>query len=66
MHIQTGLDVAIPIETYRAYWKKAKETTSCYPEKLSFATLIAGAQDDVILEFEFIMTRIPLFSGYIP
>jgi len=56
----------MPIETYRNYWRKAKERTSCYPGVLSFATLKAGAQDACITEFECIMMRGPLFAGYTP
>jgi len=56
----------MPLETYRRYWIKAKERTSCYPGELSFSTLKAGAQDETICEFECIMTCIPLFSGYKP
>jgi hypothetical protein len=41
----------LPIELYRAYWKRAREYTSHYPGEMSFSTL---------------MTRIPLFAGYSP
>jgi hypothetical protein len=56
----------IPVSSYRKYWRKAREHTSCYPSEISFATLKAGAENDLIAEFECIMTRIPVQKGYSP
>jgi hypothetical protein len=49
-----------------SFWKKAKQDTSCYPGALSFASLKAGASDDLIAAFECAMTRISLQSGSLP
>jgi hypothetical protein len=35
-------------KTYTAYWKEAKEKTSCYPSALSFATMKAGTSSGLI------------------
>ena len=56
----------MPLDSYRCYWRKARERTSCLPGALSFATLKAGSQDDTIAEFECVITRIPIFKGYTP
>jgi hypothetical protein len=64
--MQGDYPTTMPVERYQWYWEKAREQTSCYPGELSFSTLKAGAQDEVISEFECILTRIPLFSGYTP
>jgi ribonuclease HI len=56
----------IPLETYCKYWKKANTKTSSYPSEISFATLKASAQDKMTAEFDCIMTRIPLQTGYAP
>lgn len=57
---------SLPVPVYRDFWRKAKERTSCYPGELSFSTLKASAQDDALCEWECIMMRLPLFSGYTP
>jgi hypothetical protein len=54
----------ISLESFRAFWKKAKENTSCYPDDLSFATMKAGATDDTISELECELINIALKSGY--
>jgi hypothetical protein len=58
--------LTLPVEIYRDFWRKAREHTACYPGELSFATLKAGAQDDIISEFKCIMMRIPIFAGFSP
>ncbi len=54
------------MESHKAFWRKAKENTACYPDQLSFATMKAGAKDDLIAEVDCLMTRIPLKAGYAP
>jgi hypothetical protein len=56
----------ISMESYRNFWKKAKEMTSAYPDALSFATMKVGATDDQISEFECSLINIALKSGYSP
>jgi hypothetical protein len=56
----------ISMESYRNFWKKAKEKTSAYPDALSFATMKVGATDDQISEFECSLINIALKSGYSP
>lgn len=58
--------MTITFEGYRNYWKKAKESTSCYPGPLSFATMKAGAKSDMISTTDCILTRVPIDSGYSP
>jgi hypothetical protein len=36
------------IESYRNFWRKAKENTSCFPDALSFSTMKAGASSEMI------------------
>ncbi|MFN9978474.1 MAG: hypothetical protein ACK53Y_01100, partial [bacterium] len=60
------LSMQLTLEGYRAYWKKAKETTSCSPGPLSFVTMKAGASNDMISAIDCLLTRIPLKSGYTP
>jgi hypothetical protein len=54
----------LSVESYRSFWKKANERISCYVAEMSFATMKAGATDEVIAEFECEMLNIPLDSGY--
>ncbi len=56
----------IPLQTYRAFWKKANDKTSAYPDDLSFATMKVGASDEVISELECSLINIALKSGYSP
>jgi hypothetical protein len=56
----------LPVHAYKEFWRKAKERTSCYPGVLSFSTLKASSQDDLLCELDCILTRFPLFSGYTP
>lgn len=56
----------IPVSSYRKYWRNARENTSCHPSEISFATLKAGAENNQIAEFECLMTRIPVQTGYSP
>jgi hypothetical protein len=58
--------MTIPLESYRNFWKKANKKISCYPSALSFATMKAGATDDIILEFECELINTSLASGYSP
>jgi hypothetical protein len=56
----------LTLESYVAYWKKAREETSCYPSALSFSTMKAGAYDKDIAALDCCMTRIPLKVGFAP
>lgn len=58
--------MVIEVESFRTFWKKARENTSCYPDDLSFATMKAGATDDTISELECEMINIAMKSGYSP
>ena len=60
------VNMDITTEGYRNFWRKAKETISCYPGALSFATMKAGATSERISEIESALVRIPLKSGYSP
>lgn len=42
------VNMDINVEGYRNFWKKAKETISCYPGKLFFTTIKAGATSEKI------------------
>jgi hypothetical protein len=53
-------------EQYVTFWKKAKESTSAYPDALSFSTMKAGAFSHLISQIECMLTRIPLKGGYAP
>jgi hypothetical protein len=61
-----NISISIPIESYRQYWRKAKETTSCYPGPLSFSTMKAGVISETITTIDCLLTRIALKSGYSP
>lgn len=56
----------ITLEEHIAFWKRAKEDTSCFPCALSFATMKAGAQDKVISEVDCLAANIPLKGGFSP
>jgi hypothetical protein len=56
----------ISLDSYRAFWKKANEKTSCFPDALSFATMKAGLTDDQISELECGLINAALTSGYSP
>jgi hypothetical protein len=56
----------LTLEGLISFWKKAKETTSCYPSKVSFSTLKARSFDTYLSNLDCIMTRIPLTTGYSP
>jgi hypothetical protein len=58
--------MAISVEGYRGFWRKAKENISCYPSALSFATMKAGASNEIISQVECTLTNTPLQSGYSP
>jgi len=51
---------------YATFWKKAKESTSVYPDALSFPTMKAGASSHLISQIECMLTRIPLKGGFSP
>jgi hypothetical protein len=59
-------DMMIPLASFQQFWRKAKEKTSCYPSPMSFATMKAGATNDVISQLDCNMTNIPLSSCYSP
>jgi hypothetical protein len=54
----------ISLESYYAFWRKAKENTSSYPVALSFSTMKAGSLHSDIAKLECLLTSIPLQSGY--
>ncbi len=56
----------ISLDEHIAFWKRAKEDTSCFPCELSFATMKAGAQDKVIAEVDCLAANIPLKGGFSP
>jgi hypothetical protein len=58
--------MTVSLDTYHAFWKKANERTSCYPDDLSFSTMKAGATDDLISELECGLINVALASGYSP
>jgi hypothetical protein len=58
--------MTVSLDTYRAFWKKANERTSCYPDDLSFSTMKAGATDDLISELACGLINVALASGYSP
>lgn len=60
------IHMSLTIESYRSFWKKAKENTSCFPDALSFATMKAGAFSELISEIDCRLTRITLQVGYSP
>jgi len=60
------LQMNMTVDSYTAYWKKARENTSCYPSALSFSTMKAGAFDSSIAALDCAMTRLPLIKGFAP
>lgn len=54
----------IAIESFRAFWQKATEKTSCYPDDLSFATMKAGVMYERISKLECELINVALKSGY--
>jgi hypothetical protein len=58
------MEISLP--THKKFWSKTKENTSCYPDDLSFATMKAGAMDDLTAEIDFLLTNIPLKGGFSP
>jgi hypothetical protein len=60
------LNMNMTVETYRAFWKKARENTACYLLALSFPTMKAGASDPQIACLDCKMTRILLNKGFAP
>jgi hypothetical protein len=54
----------INIEQYCKFWEKVKETTSCFPDAFSLATMKARAHNERISEIEYRLTRILLLAGY--
>jgi hypothetical protein len=60
----TTMDMTL--ESFTSYWRKAKENISCYPSDLTFATMKASSYDSYLAHVDWILTRIPLISGYSP
>jgi hypothetical protein len=60
------LKMELSVTDYIAFWKKAKEDTSCYPSDLSFSTMKAGASDPDIAALDCTLTRLPLRFGFAP
>jgi hypothetical protein len=60
----TNMDMTL--ESFTSYWHKAKENISCYPSDLTFATMKASSYDSYLAHVDWILTRIPLISGYSP
>jgi hypothetical protein len=58
------LSMALSVESYVSYWRKAREETACYPSALSFTTMKLGAYDPQIATLDYLMTRIPLVAGF--
>jgi hypothetical protein len=56
----------IPVDTWRKFWRKAKERTASGPSAINFSVLKAGAHSDLIATFDAVMTEIPMLSGYSP
>jgi len=56
----------ISLDSYVAFWTKAREDTACYPSALSFSTMKAGAADCDITALDCSLTRIPLRYGFAP
>jgi len=54
------------LESYRRFWKKAREETACFPGPLSFSTMKAGAFNEQIAEMDWTLTRFPLEVGFAP
>jgi hypothetical protein len=48
----------IPLQNYRSFWRKAKESISSYPGAISFSTMKAGALSELISCIECNLTRI--------
>jgi hypothetical protein len=61
-----SLKMTMTVDSYSAFWKKARENTACYPSALSFSTMKAGACDPHIATLDCMMTRIPLMVGFAP
>jgi hypothetical protein len=56
----------ISLNSYVAFWTKAREDTACYPSARSFSTMKAGAADWDIAALDCSLTRIPLRYGFAP
>jgi hypothetical protein len=56
----------LSLPEYRSFWHKAKEMTSCYPNKLSFSTMKARARSDMIAEIECTLANILIKAGCSP
>ena len=56
----------LTLDSYIAFWLKAREDTACYPSALSFSTMKAGATDSAIAALGCSLTRIPLRFGFAP
>jgi hypothetical protein len=58
--------MTIDLESYRYFWQEAYESISCYPAELSFATMKAGASDDIIAAMECNLINFAISRGYSP
>jgi hypothetical protein len=56
----------LSVNSFIAYWEKARENTACYPSEFSFATFKASSDDIFLATMDCILTRIPLNTGYSP
>ena len=51
---------------FRKSWRCARETTASGPSGVTFAHFKAGAYDDMVSHFDFIMAELPFRSGLSP
>jgi hypothetical protein len=59
-----AIPMHMSLDSYRRFWKKAREKTACFPGPLFFPTMKAGAFDEQIAEMDWALTRIPLEGGF--
>jgi hypothetical protein len=58
--------MAMTLDIFISFWRKAREHTSCYPSPFCFATLKASSHNTYLANMDCVMTRIPLQMGYSP
>jgi len=61
-----AIQMHMSLDSYRRFWKKAREETACFPGPLTFSTMKAGAFNKQIAEMDWVLTRIPLEVGFAP
>lgn len=66
IHLLSNNEMVIYVQEYKSFWRKAKETTSCYPNELSFIAMKAGACSDLIAAIECNLANILIKTGYSP